>query len=106
MLERCSLINHMNIQYDDKHRIVIIDHRIVHFSPTEYTLIRLFLIHGVVKETMLREALSLPENHETVSTKLTAKYVNRIRNKITAYGISIHRVYGYGYMLLTLSEQT
>ncbi len=99
MLERCLLINGMDIKYDDNHRIVVIDNRVVPFTPTEYKIMRLLLTYVVVKEAALLAALALQDTDDAAA-KLITKYVNKIRNKLIPYGMSIHRVHSYGYMLL------
>jgi len=101
LLERCLLIKDMDVRYDDEHRTVIIDNRVLRFSPTEYKLMRLLLTHNVVKGIILREALSLQETDDA-APKLITKYMNKIRTKLTAYDVSINRVHSYGYMLLAI----
>lgn len=59
MLKHCSLIDKVDISYDDEQASVVVSNRILHFSPTEYRLMRLFLLHGRVQETALFEALLL-----------------------------------------------
>jgi DNA-binding response OmpR family regulator len=94
----------MDIRYDGEHCLVIIENRILHFSPTEYKLVYLLLIHGIVTEAALLEGLSLQYTDNTAS-KLICKYMNRVRGKVKAYGLQINRVYGYGYILLPSQPQ-
>jgi DNA-binding response OmpR family regulator len=104
LLVRCSHIENMDIRHDDEHCLVIIENRIVRFSPTEYKLIHLLLIHGIVTEAAFMEGLSLQHMDNTAST-LISKYMNRVRSKVNAYGLQVSRVHGYGYILLPSQPQ-
>ena len=99
MLVRCLRIEDMDIKYDDEHHLVIIENRVLRFSPTEYKLVHLLLMHGTVTETALLEVLSL-QQADNAASKLISKYMNRIRSKIKAHGLQINRIHGYGYILL------
>lgn len=99
MLVRCSLVKNMDIRYDDEHCLVIVENRILHFSPTEYKLVHLLLIHHIVTETALLDNLSLQQTDYGAS-KLISKYMNRVRSKVKAHGLQINRIYGYGYIIL------
>jgi DNA-binding response OmpR family regulator len=99
MLVRCLRIENMDIKYDDEHNLVIIENRILRFSPTEYKLVHLLLMHGIVTETALLEALSLQQT-DNAASKLISKYMNRVRSKVKAYRVQISRIHGYGYILL------
>lgn len=103
MLERCFVIDKVDIRYDDEQASIVIHNRILHFSPTEYRLMRLFLLHGRVQETALFETLSLKAT-DANAQKLLTKYINKIRSKIAASGLAIHRIYSYGYILLLDEE--
>jgi DNA-binding response OmpR family regulator len=94
----------MDIRYDDEHCLMITENRILHFSPTEYKLVHLLLMHGIVTETDLLEALSLQQTDNTAS-KLISKYMNRVRSKVKTHGLQINRIYGYGYILLPSSAE-
>jgi DNA-binding response OmpR family regulator len=83
MLERCSVIDKVDIRYDDEQASIVINNRVLRFSPTEYKLIRLFLLHTMVQETLLFEAVSLNVT-DANAQKLLTKYINKIRNKIAA----------------------
>ncbi len=104
MLVHCSLIENMDIRYDDEHCLVIIENRILRFSPTEYKLVHLLLIHGIVTETVLLEALSLQET-DNAASRLISKYMNRVRSKIKAHGLRVNCVHDYGYVLLPSKPQ-
>ncbi len=104
MLVRCLRIEDMDIKYDDEHNLVIIENRILRFSPTEYKLVHLLLIHGIVTEVALLEELSL-QQMDNGASKLISKYVNRVRSKVKVYGLQINRVYSYGYILLPSQSQ-
>jgi len=104
LLVHCSLIENMDIRYDDEHCLVIIENRILRFSPTEYKLIHLLLLHGIVTEAVLLEGLSLQHTDNTAS-KHISKYMNRVRSKIKAYGLRVNRVHDYGYILLPSHSQ-
>ncbi len=99
MLQRCSLIKNMDVKYDDEHHLVIIENRILDFSPTEYKLIQCLLIHGIVSEKTLLEKPSTGYT-ESEASQLISKYMNRVRNKVKAFGIQISRIHDYGYILL------
>jgi DNA-binding response OmpR family regulator len=103
LLIRCLLIENMDIRYDSEHCLVIIENRILRFSPTEYKLIHLLLIHRIVTEAALLEGLSL-QHTDAAALKLISKYMSRVRGRVKAYGLQISRVYGYGYMLLSSQE--
>lgn len=104
MLVRCLRIEDMDIKYDDEHNLVIIENRILRFSPTEYKLVHLLLMHGIVTETALLEVLSL-QQADNAAPKLISKYMNRVRSKVKAYGLQISRIHNYGYMLLPFQSQ-
>jgi DNA-binding response OmpR family regulator len=104
MLVRCSRIEDMDIKYDDEHCLVIIEDRILRFSPTEYKLVRLLLMHSIVTETTLLEVLSLQQT-DNAASKLISKYMNRVRSKVKVYGLQISRIHNYGYMLLPFQSQ-
>ena len=103
MLERCLFIENMDVRYDDEQRIVVIENRSLRFSRNEYKLMRLLLTRRVVRETLLLQTLTLPEKDRPTS-KLIAKYINSLRNKLASNGIHIGCVHGYGYMLLSEEE--
>jgi DNA-binding response OmpR family regulator len=99
MLARCARIENIDIKYDDEHGLVIIENRILRFSPTEYKLVLLLLINGIVTEATLLEGLSL-QQMDNGAPKLISKYMNRVRSKVKAHGLQINRIHGYGYILL------
>lgn len=103
MLKQCTLIDWLDVRYDDEQASVVINNRILRFSPTEYKLVRLFLLHKMVQETMLFEALSLNVT-DANAQKLLTKYINKIRNKIAASDLRIQRIYDYGYILLPAED--
>jgi DNA-binding response OmpR family regulator len=100
MLVRCPLIENIDVKYDDEHCLIIIGNRILHFSPTEYKLVNLLLIHRIVTEVTLLEALSLQQADKGTS-KFISKYMNKVRSKIKPYGLQINRIHSYGYILLS-----
>lgn len=104
MLVHCSRIENMDIRYDDEHRLVIIENRILRFSPTEYKLVRLLLIHGIVAEVALLEGLSLQDT-DNAAPRLISKYMHRVRSKIKAHGLQINCIHDYGYVLLPSQPQ-
>jgi DNA-binding response OmpR family regulator len=77
------VIDKVDIRYDDEQASIVINNRVLRFSPTEYKLIRLFLLHTMVQETLLFEAVSLNVT-DANAQKLLTKYINKIRNKIAA----------------------
>ncbi len=104
MLVHCLRIENMDIRYDDEHCLMIIGNRILDFSPTEYKLVHLLLIHDIVTEVALLEGLSL-QNTDNTASKLISKYMNRVRSKVKAHGLQVNRIYGYGYILLPSQSQ-
>lgn len=42
MLKQCTLIGWLDVRYDDEQASVVVNNRILRFSPTEYKLMRLF----------------------------------------------------------------
>ena len=104
MLQRCLLIDDMDVRYDDEQRIVIIENRSLHFSRNEFKLMHLLLTYQIVKETMLLAVFAFPEKDKAVARYL-AKYINRIRNKLASHEIKIRCVHGHGYMLISEAKQ-
>lgn len=99
MLKHCSLIDWLDLKYDDEQTSVVITNRILRFSPTEYKLMRLFFSHRIVQETALLEVLSL-KAADINAQKLITKYINKVRSKIIVFDLRIHRIHSYGYILL------
>jgi DNA-binding response OmpR family regulator len=102
LLKRCSLIENMDVRYDDEHAIVIVENRVLHFSPTEYKVMRVLLTQKIATREALVKALSLQSMNEAAPEQLT-KYVYKVRRKVQAYGIHVSLVHDHGYMLVAAS---
>lgn len=105
MLKHCTLIDWLDVRYDDEQASVVVNNRILRFSPTEYKLMRLFFTQKTVQETMPFEALSLKAT-DANAQKLLTKYINKIRHKIAASDLRIQRIHSYGYILLPAEDIT
>lgn len=101
MYERISLFPGMDVKYDDEHALISLDDHNIRFTPHEFKLLLLLLRQAVVKEAVMCKALAYEYPGKASSRNLN-KIINKIRSKLAPYGLNLHRVYGYGYMLLTV----
>ena len=91
------------LSYNDEQRVVIIDHRVVKFSPMRYQVFRLLLQGRVVAEKELLHTV-YGENGSLDSKETLAKLIRKIRSQILPLGITIEQVAQRGYILLPIPE--
>lgn len=91
------------IQRNDVRTILVIDHMVIRFTPREYRIM-LYLLKGeaVTDTTLIQEALS-GRDDPTLRYNLD-KYIDKIRGKLSPFGLSIYRIVKYGYILLATVE--
>lgn len=91
------------LSYNDEQRVIIIDHRIVKFSPMRYQVLRLLLPGNVI---VVEELLTTiyGENASVDSRDSLAKLIRKIRSQLLPLGITIEQVAQRGYVLLPVPE--
>lgn len=99
----CSSIGIHHIQRSDECRILLIDHILVKFTPTEYRLLVPLLSGKAVADTdLVWEAFACDVSPQVC--KNIDKHIDKIRSKLHLCGLNIHRVAKYGYLLLAASH--
>jgi DNA-binding response OmpR family regulator len=92
-----------HLSYNDEQRVVIIDQRVVKFSPMRYQALRLLLAGNVIAEEELLTTV-YGENASVDSKDSLAKLIRKIRSQLLPLGITIEQVAQRGYVLLPIPE--
>jgi DNA-binding response OmpR family regulator len=99
------------IQHNEQHGTLVIDGRLIHFTPTEYRLVMLLLRH---RERLLTSPhtsalfVSIAELQETAALgkrPLLIKHLSNAAAKLWTAGLTIARVATYGYILIEIEEK-
>ena len=98
-LVSCSSIGTHCIQRNDECRIVVIDGIVIKFTPTQYRLLVLLLEGRPVADAQLLRA-TLTCGEDSPISRVLEKHIEKIRSKLRLYGLTIHRIAKYGYLLL------
>lgn len=91
------------IQRNDEARTLIVDGMLKRFTPTEYRLLVLLLEGQPIPDADLAKQVSLYEGDSRARENLD-KHIDKLRCKLRTFGLSIHRVAKYGYILLAAIE--
>ena len=89
------------VQCSDESRVLAIDSMVMKFSPIEYRLIKLLLERQpvpILDEKLMQAGFSCEMNSS--ARENLDKHIDKIRSKLRPSGLNIHRVTGYGYVLL------
>jgi DNA-binding response OmpR family regulator len=95
----CPSIGTHHIQRNDENRVVIVDHLMIRFTPTEYRLVLLLLNGQVAPDSTLMQAAFHCEISLQTRENLD-KHIDKIRSKLRPSNLNVHRVAKYGYILL------
>jgi DNA-binding response OmpR family regulator len=99
----CPPIGNHHIQRGDEHKALIIDHKMVKFTPTEYRLLIPLLSGQLVSDAnLIREAFNCDAS--PLARKSMEKHIDNIRGKLYPCGLTIHRITKFGYVLLEAPE--
>ena len=93
------------VQCGDESRVLAVDSLVMKFSPIEYRLLKL-LLEGqpvpVLDGELVQVGFSCGMN--SLARENLDKHIDKIRSKLRPSGLNIHRVTGYGYVLLTAPD--
>ena len=92
------------IQRCDPSRVILIDDTLIQFTPTEYRLLAPLLQGGPVADSDLAQEAYSCQEVSLVRENLD-KHFDKIRYKLRAAGLNVHRVAKYGYILLDSGDQ-
>jgi len=97
-------INSHNMTLHHQHRLLFVGDEVVKLTPTEHQIMCILLSERIAQDETLAAGALESEGPPTKATRdALEKHVNNIRTKIRPYGLDIHRVHKYGYVLT--SEQ-
>lgn len=105
------IIGTHRIQHNEEHTLLVIDGRIIRFTPTEYRLVMLLLRH---RERLLNSPQTCPlfvrstelQQGARLGTRpLLIKHLSNANAKLWTAGFTIARVATYGYVLMEVKEQ-
>jgi DNA-binding response OmpR family regulator len=99
----CGTVGAHQIFRSDTLRVLLVDEHAVKFSQTEYFIIKLLTSGKPLSNQVLIQAVygSGPTSpHE----KPFGKHIDRLRKKIQPYGLTLHRVTKFGYLLRCLED--
>ena len=99
----CPPIGKRRIQRNDEARALIVDGMLKRFTPTEYRLLVLLLEGQPIPDADLVKQVSSYQGDSRVRENLD-KHIDKLRCKLRTFGLSIHRVTKYGYILLAAIE--
>lgn len=100
----CGTIGTHRISRSDVLRVLLIDEHAVKFSQNEYFIIRLLAGGAPLSNQVLIQAVygSGPTSpHE----KPLSKHIDRLRKKLQPYGLTLHRVTKFGYLLRCVEDE-
>ena len=93
------------VQCSDESRVVAVDAMAIKFSPIEYRLLKL-LLEGqpvpVLDGKLVQVGFSCDMNSS--ARENLDKHIDKVRSKLRPSGLNIHRVTGYGYVLLATPD--
>ena len=93
------------MQRNDAHRMLIIAGRWIHLSPTQYALLVPLLEHygQPVSHAEIYWRASAP--HTRLDVRRTYYHIDKLRPRLSPYGLLIRTVIDHGYMLLREPEE-
>jgi DNA-binding response OmpR family regulator len=100
----CGAIGAHQIFRNDALRVLQVDERFVKFSQAEYFMMQLLVSGMPLSNQVLIQAVygSGPISpHE----KPLTKHIDRLRKKLLPYGLTLHRVTKFGYLLRCLEDE-
>jgi DNA-binding response OmpR family regulator len=99
----CPPIGTHILQRNDETRTLVVDNRVVQFTPTEYWLLLPLLQGQPVSDTEPSEA-AFSRDIDSLVRQSLEKHIDNIRGKIKHLGLSVYRLRRYGYVLTTSSD--
>ena len=98
----CRSIGGKEIKRDDKTRTLLVDGKsVILFTPTEYHIILLLVTNRIITDKMLNDALFGSCETDMHTKKALEKHIENIKSKIRFTGLTVRRIYRYGYFLIT-----
>jgi DNA-binding response OmpR family regulator len=88
------------IQRYDAQRTLVVDGRLIRFTPTEYRLLLLLLEpgdHRVSFARLVQGAFSCTVDASTLH--MLEYHIDHIRSKVRPVGLDVYRIVRYGYLL-------
>lgn len=96
----CRSIGGKEIKRDDKTRMLLIDGKsVILFTPTEYHIMLLLITNRIIADKTLNGEVFGTGETDMHTKKALEKHIENIKSKMRFTGLTVRRIYCYGYFL-------